>query len=275
MSPHAASPTSESTPTNHPHRNETTKKSLRIGVMLEQVQLSDIVAIDIFGNLSQAYLSQIKSLDPSGDSQNSKFAVFDSLALDIQFFYISSTLEPTVTTPPTFLDAKLGAKGGYGGFKYLPNTTYDTCPRDLDILLIGGPLPTHRPPQADKFMKEAWTKTRVWMTTCVGSMWAASAGLLEGKKVTTNKGFLDVAEKMYPGTEWKYQRWVVDEKEYEGGGKGELWTGGGAGTGIDMVGQYCLDNFGWEFVNTMALDGLDFNPGGKAGQFYETERVRE
>ncbi|KAK3986056.1 class I glutamine amidotransferase-like protein [Cladorrhinum sp. PSN332] len=259
MSPHVSSTNGTTTST------ASIKKSLRIGVMLEQVQLSDIISIDIFGNLSQAYLSQLKSLDP-----NSLYTVFESQALDIEFFYIAATLEPTITTPPTFSGA---GPTGYGGFKYLPNTTYDTCPRDLDILLIGGPLPTHRPPQADKFMKEAWLKTRVWMTTCVGSMWVASAGLLQGKKVTTNKAFLDVARGMYPETEWKFQRWVVDEKEYDGpegeGKGGELWTSGGAGTGVDMVGQYCLDNFGWEFVNTMALEGLEFNPGGRGSQFFE------
>ncbi|KAK4223449.1 class I glutamine amidotransferase-like protein [Podospora fimiseda] len=243
----------------------TPNKSLRIGVMLEQVQLSDIISIDIFGNLSQAYLSQLKSLTPDGNS--SPYSHFESQALDITWYYIATTLEPTVTTPPIFTSTP----GQYGGFTFVPNTTYDTCPRDLDILLIGGPLPSFRPPQADKFMKEAWFKTRVWMTTCVGSVWAASAGLLEGKKVTTNKAFLEFARQSYPGTEWKYQRWVVDEKEYEGegGGKGELWTSGGAGTGIDMVGEYCLKNFGREFVDTMALEGLEFNPGGKGSMFFE------
>lgn len=250
------------------------RKSLRIGVMLEQVQLSDIVAIDIFGNLSAAYLAQVKSI--AGDPKTSPYAVFDSQALDVQFFYLAATLDPAVTTPPNF-DPKSPTGTGFGGFRYLPNATYDTCPRDLDILLIGGPLPSHRPPQADRFMKEAWRKTRVIMTTCVGSLWLASAGLLDGKKATTNKAFLDAAGKMYPRTEWKFQRWVVDEKEYDGPGegdagkKGELWTSGAAGTGIDMIGRYCLENFGREFVDTMALQGLEFNPGGRASQFYETK----
>ncbi|KAK4465157.1 isonitrile hydratase [Cladorrhinum samala] len=254
------------------------RRTLRIGVMLEQVQLSDIVAIDIFGNLSAAYLAQVKSVSP--DPESSAFAVFDSQALDIQFFYLATTLDPAVTTPPNF-DPKSPNGTGFGGFRYLPNATYDTCPRDLDILIIGGPLPSHRPPQADRFMKEAWRKTRVVMTTCTGSMWLASAGLLDGKKATTNRAFLDVAGKMHPRTEWKAQRWVVDEKEYDhdcdagpDGGeklKGELWTSGAAGTGIDMVGHYCFENFGREFVNTMALQGLEFNPGARASQFYETK----
>ncbi|KAK4646956.1 uncharacterized protein QC761_0029500 [Podospora bellae-mahoneyi] len=232
-------------------------KTLRIGVLLELVQLSDIMGIDLFGNLSASYLNQVLPLDP-------KFGAFTPHAMNIEFFYIASSLEPATTTPP---NASL--PNSIGGFRFLPNVTYDDCPRDLDIILIGGPLPTHRPEAADRFMKEAWGKTRVWMTTCIGSLWLASTGLLEGKKVTTNKEFLPVARAGFPGTEWVYQRWVVDEKPYEGGdGKGELWTAGGAGAGIDMIARYCLDNFDKEFVNIMALEGLEFNPGGQAGQFY-------
>ncbi|KAK4182858.1 class I glutamine amidotransferase-like protein [Podospora australis] len=244
-------------------------KTLRIGVMLEQVQLSDIMGIDIFGNISQSYLDDVIALNPD------KFSGLKDHALDVQFYYISSDLEPTTTTPPQ--SKNFPGSGGkssgtsFGGFKFIPNTTYDTCPRDLDILLIGGPLPTHRPVAADKFLKEAWGKTRVVMTTCIGSMWLASTGLLKGKKCTTNKEFLGAARGIHPEIEWVWQRWVVDEKNFEGKGKGELWTAGGAGCGIDMIAKYCLDNYDAEFVNLMALEGLEMNPGGRASQFYASE----
>ncbi|KAK4451091.1 isonitrile hydratase [Podospora aff. communis PSN243] len=234
-------------------------KPLRICVLLEEVQLADIIGIDIFGNLSRPYISAFSALDP-------RCAQWLPHALDIQFFYIATTLDPASTTPP-----QASQPSSTAGFKFLPNATYDTCPRDLDIVLIGGPLPSHRPPQAEKFMKEAWGKTRVWMTTCIGSLWLASTGLLEGRRATTNKEVLDAAPGIYPKTEWLRQRWVVDEKEWDGGDgrKGELWTAGGAGAGIDMIARYCLDNFGHEFVNTMALEVLEVNPGGKASQFYK------
>ncbi|KAK2031615.1 DJ-1/PfpI family protein [Colletotrichum zoysiae] len=232
-------------------------KKLRIGVMLEEVQLVDIAGIDIFGNISDPYVSGVISIDP-------KYAKFGPHAVSIEFFYMATTLETSFTTPPQ------AGSYGLGGFKFVPTVTYDDCPRDLDIVLIGGPVPSHRPPQADKFMKEAWGKTPVWLTTCIGSVWLTSTGLLEGKTCTTNKEFLDMAKQMYPGTNWLRQRWVVEEKEYEGtdGRKGELWTAGGAGAGIDMIAHYCLQRFGYEFVNTMALEMLELNPGGRYGQFY-------
>ena len=106
--------------------------------------------------------------------------------------------------------------------KIVPTDTYDDAPRDLDVLIIGGPLPSHRPASADKFMKEATEKTKLIMTTCVGSLWLASSGVMNGKKATTNRFALPMAKEMYPEVEWLDQRWVTD---------GKLWTSGGAGAG--------------------------------------------
>ena len=196
---------------------DTTKK-LRIGVMLEEVHLADIVGIDIFGNMTVPYVDGVISVDAA-------YTHLGPHALSIEFFYIATTLDVSFMTPPQ--------KDKTSGFRFVPNVTYDDCPRDLDIVLIGGPFPSHRPPQADRFMKEAWRKTPVFLTTCIGSVWLASTGLLEGKTCTTNKEFLAMAKQLYPGTNWLRQRWVVEEKEYDGkdGRKGELWTAGGAGTG--------------------------------------------
>jgi transcriptional regulator GlxA family with amidase domain len=190
--------------------SNSTSKKVRVGVMLEAVQLSDVIGMDILGTLSRWYMDQVK------EAEFSKWEALKDHAMDIEFLYIATTLEPTFITP---------------GLHFVPTVTYDSCPRDLDILLIGGPLPSHRPPQADKFLKEAWAKTRVVLTTCTGGIWLASAGVLDGKKCTTNRGFLDMAKQLYPKTEWLDQRWVVEEKPFDGEGKGELWTSGGAGAG--------------------------------------------
>jgi transcriptional regulator GlxA family with amidase domain len=194
-------------------------KTLRIGVMLEAIQLSDILGIDILGNLSKEYLAQAKDLNPG------LAALLDDRAMDIEFFYMATTLEPAVMTP---------------GLRFLPTVTYDDCPRDLDMVVIGGPLPSHRPEQAARFIREAWGTTRVWLSTCVGSMWLASAGVLEGLECTTNRGALDLAKEMHPGVKWLDQRWVVEEKPFEGEGKGELWTAGGAGAGKFVCALACL-----------------------------------
>jgi transcriptional regulator GlxA family with amidase domain len=202
----------------------TSRKSLRIGVLMEEIQISDIVGIDIFGNLSYNFYSKVVTIDPG-------YAVYESQTMDIEFLYIASTLEPTFTTP---------------SMRYVPTVTYDDCPRDLDIVIIGGPFLDHRPPPAERFMKEAWAKTRVWMTTCTGSIWLASSGMLDGHKCTTNRLFLDGAKGLAPKVEWVDQRWVVDDKPYDGEGKGELWTAGGAGAGEEspIVLSHTLEGIG-------------------------------
>ncbi|KAF6823270.1 dj-1 family protein [Colletotrichum plurivorum] len=225
------------------------KKTLRVGVMLESVQMSDIMGIDLLGNLSLEYYQKVQSFDP-------EFNQFDGLAPAITFYFIATTLEPAEMTP---------------GLRFLPNVTYDDCPRDLDLVLIGGPLPSHRPPQADRFMKEAWPKTRVWLTTCIGSPWLASAGVLKGKKATTNREFLEFAKKVHPETEWLDQRWVVDEKDHDGEGKGELWTAGGAGAGFAMVIQYLNENFDPAYVQKIVLDGIGMEQT-ELNQFYKTAK---
>lgn len=195
----------------------TLPKSLRIGVMAEAVQLADIMGMDILGSLGKpdGDFSAIFQ-DPTMAKVVSAMTPHLGEFRDIEWFFISSSLEPTNTTC---------------GFKWLPNTTYDDCPRDLDIVLTGGPLPTHRPAAADRFIREAWPRTRVWLTTCVGAMWIAASGVLDGKQATTNRVFLEMAKRDHPNVEWLDQRWVVQEKEYQGEGKGEVWTGAGAATG--------------------------------------------
>lgn len=215
---------------------------------MESIQLADVTGIDILGNLSRSHYEQ-------GITFDSSFLEFAKDPVAMTFYYIGTTLEPTEASP---------------SIKYLPNTTYDDCPRDLDILIIGGPLPTHRPPQADRFMKEAWPKTRVWLTTCLGSMWLASTGLLDGMKATTNRGLLGVAKNAHPEVEWLDQKWVRTNKAYDGpDGEGELWTSGGAAVGTEMIAKYCLENFNPEFVNKVALHSLalDEYP---LDQFYRT-----
>lgn len=180
-------------------------KSLRIGVMMENVQLADIMGIDLLGSLGHPP-QELLDADP-------RFLKFKDHFVEIEWFYIASTLEPSLSTC---------------NFKWLPNVTYDNCPRDLDIVLTGGPLLSHRPAAADKFMKEAFAKTKVWMTTCTGALWLASSGVLDGKRATANRMLLPMTSTLSPGVTWVDQKWVVEEKEYEGEGQGELWTSGGA-----------------------------------------------
>ena len=165
---------------------------------MEAVQLTDIACIDILGNLSAKTVETMAAFG---------LPDFKHVAPSMDWHFLSTTLEPAEITPDMHV---------------VPTVTYDDAPRDLDILIIGGPLPNHRPAAADKFLKEAFPKTKVVMTTCVGSLWLASSGVIDGMKATTNREALEMAKQWHPNVEWLDQRWVVD---------GKLWTAGGAQAG--------------------------------------------
>jgi transcriptional regulator GlxA family with amidase domain len=180
---------------------------VRVGVFFEKVQLSDITGIDLLGNCSIDYIKVAAEFG---------FGHLLPLAVDMEFLYISSTLEPAFATP---------------SLRIHPTHTYDSAPRDLDILVVGGPPPSHRPEASLIFLKEAAKKggTKVIMSTCVGSLWLADAGILDGRKATTNRGALELAKTVHPGVDWVDQRWVIDLSEP--GKDFDLWTSGGAGAG--------------------------------------------
>lgn len=236
--------------------------------MIERVQLTDVTCIDLLGNISTDYI------DVCANEVDEAMGAMRPLATDIKFHYLSSTLEPATMTPD---------------MKILPTVTYDDAPRDLDILVIGGPPISHRPAASIRFLKEASEKTKVIMTTCIGSMWLAAAGVLDGKQATTNRGFLGMAKKIRPQVNWQDQRWVVDDS-----GKFKHWTSGGAAagksivlgnfrkgvnsvrgltpwrcrtSGIDMVATYVMESFN-EKIARFSLDGLDVDPTAR-GQFYK------
>lgn len=230
-------------------------KSLRIGVMAEEIQLADIMGMDILASLAKpdvdaaAITQKLPGLTPMLEVM----AGYADHFVEIEWFFISSTLDPASTSTK---------------FKWLPNMTYDDCPRDLDIVLTGGPWPTHRPAKADKFIREAWPKVRFWLTTCIGSMWIADSGVLDGKQAATNRDFLPAAREANPAVEWLEQRWVVQGKEFEGEGVSEVWTSAGAGAGIDMIVAFCFDKFDRGFVKDVVLPVLEVQPDRKLGQFY-------
>lgn len=179
--------------------------SLRVGVIYEETQLSDLIGIDIIGNMGKELISAMAGFG---------YSHLVARAYEVEFLYISSTLSPARSTP---------------NVRILPTHTYDTAPRDLDMLVVGGPLPSHRPEASLKFFREAVLQTRVIFSVCTGSLWLASAGILTGLKATTNRFFLPMAKKLHPDVEWLDQRWVVSQSDP---GRAQLWIAGAADCGM-------------------------------------------
>ncbi|KAF2205976.1 hypothetical protein GQ43DRAFT_436564 [Delitschia confertaspora ATCC 74209] len=161
-----------------------TQPPLRVGVMFEDVQYADLACVDILGNLSTKIASGFSSFGAAFDH-------FIPQSRPMEFLYVSSTLDPACMIP---------------GIRALPTHTYDTAPRNLDLLVIGGTSPKGHPESSLKYLREAVRETRVVIGVCTGGLWLAAAGVLEDKKATTNRIALRVAREMYPSVEWVDQR---------------------------------------------------------------------
>jgi transcriptional regulator GlxA family with amidase domain len=187
-------------------------KSLRIGVLYEETQMTDLAGLDILDNVSTKKFDMVAALNPS-------LAPLRPLTISMEFLYISSSLEPAWTTPEMHVK---------------PTHTYATAPLDLDILLLGGPDPANVKEESLQFLREASKQTKVILTTCTGAMWLARSGVLDGKKATTNRMLLELARQMMPNVEWQDQRWVIDDGCFDGA---QVWTAGGAGCGKILRGD--------------------------------------
>lgn len=181
-------------------------KPLRIGVLYEEVQMTDLAGLDILGNMSSRIINMVSNVVPGLDK-------LKPFAQDMEFLYISSSEELSWTTPDMYIR---------------PTHTYDNAPRDLDVILIGGPDPSKVPEASLTFLREASKQTKVILATCTGGMWLARSGILDGKKATTNRLLLDTAKGVFPNVQWQDQRWVTVEGQFEGA---QIWTSGGAKCG--------------------------------------------
>ncbi len=72
----------------------------------------------------------------------------------------------------------------------MPTATFETCPKDLDILLVGGgtkgTLKAMRDPATIAFIKDRGERAK-WVTSvCTGSLLLGKAGLLRGYRATSH-----------------------------------------------------------------------------------------
>ncbi|KFY25147.1 hypothetical protein V493_04811 [Pseudogymnoascus sp. VKM F-4281 (FW-2241)] len=130
----------------------------------------------------------------------------------------------------------------------LPTHTFDTAP-PLDVLLIPGGIGTRSPdPFFDDhlaFIRSRFPKLRYLITVCTGAHLAARAGVLDGRKATTNKRAWADAPKYGPKVKWiAHARWVAD---------GKVWTSAGVSAGIDAMLAWVGEVYGADHADELAL----------------------
>ncbi|KAF7292728.1 DJ-1 protein-PfpI domain-containing protein [Mycena indigotica] len=184
----------------------------------EEVTLSDFVQpIEILA----AGFQTAATTSPSTTSGYSPPVPFK-----VVFDYLAPTMDPVVSafgpSMATLNPTKTYAQVTESGMQY-------------DIIWVPAGPPPHggidrTPPEEIEFIRAQAPGAKYILSVCSGALQLALAGVLSGKKATTNKAFYRViTETATTASDIDWQpraRWVVD---------GNVWTSSGVAAGSDMA----------------------------------------
>lgn len=137
------------------------------------------------------------------------------------------------------------------GVSLVADYALEDCPQ-LDIVLVPGGFGTLQQLNNAKLLD--WIRARaepaeLVCSVCSGSAILAKAGLLDGRRATSNKQFFNLAVAQGPKVEWvKEARWVDD---------GKFVTSSGVAAGIDMSLHVIARLYGEETAQRIA-DGTEY-----------------
>ncbi len=124
---------------------------------------------------------------------------------------------------------KAGAVKSAQGPRAIADYALTDCPR-IDVMLVPGGIGTRREVKNAALLE--WLKRRtleaeIVASVCTGAALLARAGLLDGRRATSNKLSFKWVTEQGPAVEWIRQaRWVED---------GKFATSSGVSAGIDMA----------------------------------------
>lgn len=119
---------------------------------------------------------------------------------------------------------------------------------DYDLLLVPGgnsALIEGEDDELKQWIREVSANAERVMGVCTGTILLGMAGVLDGRKATTNKLDFTKTVHLAPQVEWvKEARWVED---------GKFFTSSGVSAGMDMALAVMADLFGMEMAENLAL----------------------
>ena len=133
------------------------------------------------------------------------------------------------------------------GPKTVADFSFADCP-PLDLILLPGGIGTipelSNEPMLN-FLRERSQTAQVTMSVCSGSAILAKAGLLDGRRATSNKLYFSLATSQSDNVEWVEEaRWVED---------GPFVTSSGVSAGTDMALGVIANLFGRETAERAAM----------------------
>ncbi|KIK57014.1 hypothetical protein GYMLUDRAFT_247285 [Collybiopsis luxurians FD-317 M1] len=157
---------------------------------------------------------------------------------------IAQTLEPVSTKQR---DPSLNPFGSNFGESVVPTHDFNNAP-PLDVLIIPGGYGVRADdldPLFD-FVRRTYPSLKYLLTVCSGSWIAAQAGILDGKRATSNKNAWASTKKVGPNVKWvSHARWVVD---------GNIWTASGVSAGIDATLAFVEHVYGADQAKKLARE---------------------
>ncbi|KAF7425988.1 hypothetical protein PC9H_008350 [Pleurotus ostreatus] len=164
--------------------------------------------------------------------------------IEILGFLDPNNVKPDVPTPSylleiTYLARTLEPIKATAGPRALADRTYDEVGdgEQFDLILVPGgqgARPEKVPSSLLEFLKRQAPGAKHVLSVCTGSWILARAGLLQGKKATTNKSvFKAVVENIHGyGIDWiPKARFVVNDDK-------KIWTSSGVTAGMDMANAF-------------------------------------
>ena len=141
---------------------------------------------------------------------------------------------------------KIGPVASFQRPKTVAEFDFASAPK-LDLILLPGgfgTIPQLENPAMLDFLRRRAATAEVTMSVCSGSAILAKAGLLDGRRATSNKQFFDLARAQGPAVKWVEQaRWVED---------GPFATSSGVSAGTDMALAVVAKLYGKEMAQEIA-----------------------
>jgi transcriptional regulator GlxA family with amidase domain len=141
---------------------------------------------------------------------------------------------------------KIGPVASFQRPKTVAEFDFASAPKLELILLPGGfgTIPQLENPAMLDFLRRRAATAEVTMSVCSGSAILAKAGLLDGRRATSNKQFFDLARAQGAPVKWVEQaRWVED---------GPFATSSGVSAGTDMALAVIAKFYGKEVAQEIA-----------------------